>query len=267
MTFMELNKEKQGKIIDKIRKLLALGGSPNEHEAALATSKAHQLLNEYNLSLDELEAKQIQEAKFTMGKNFSKWRINLAHAVSDGFGTKIYLIRGMKYHPAQIVFVGTTVDSEVALYVFEYLNQATEKLIKIFCRTHRRQRRADGVKALAAFGPDVKLPRFKAPANSYAFGIVKTLREKIEEFCRKPEVVMAEPTTGLELIALKDKAIDLFLKEKLEGSEGEGYNSGANDLDPNAFAKGRKDGQDVSIHRGVSGSTKYPTNNALPGVA
>lgn len=46
--------EKKKKIIDKIRKLLRLAHSSNEHEAAAAAAKAQELLSEYNLSLDSM---------------------------------------------------------------------------------------------------------------------------------------------------------------------------------------------------------------------
>ena len=36
------------KVVDKIQKLLALTESSNEHEAALAAEKAHELLAEHN---------------------------------------------------------------------------------------------------------------------------------------------------------------------------------------------------------------------------
>ncbi len=45
------------KIIDKIRKLLALTRSPNEHEAALATERAQELLARYNIDMTEVEQK------------------------------------------------------------------------------------------------------------------------------------------------------------------------------------------------------------------
>ena len=46
--------EKKKRIIDKIRKLLRLSRSSNEHEAAAAAAKAQELLSEYNLSLDSM---------------------------------------------------------------------------------------------------------------------------------------------------------------------------------------------------------------------
>ena len=46
--------EQGRQIIDKVRKLLALGGSDNEHEAALAVQRAGELLTRYRLDFDAL---------------------------------------------------------------------------------------------------------------------------------------------------------------------------------------------------------------------
>ena len=43
-------------IIEKIKKLLALANSSNEHEAALAASHAQRLLSEHNLAMADIEA-------------------------------------------------------------------------------------------------------------------------------------------------------------------------------------------------------------------
>lgn len=43
------------KIIEKIQKLLALSSSPSENEAASSLAKAHDLLQRYNLSMDDLK--------------------------------------------------------------------------------------------------------------------------------------------------------------------------------------------------------------------
>ena len=45
------------KIIDKINKLLKLAESPNIEEASSAIKKAHKLLAEYNLSLEDIHEK------------------------------------------------------------------------------------------------------------------------------------------------------------------------------------------------------------------
>ncbi|KKK79336.1 hypothetical protein LCGC14_2834560, partial [marine sediment metagenome] len=45
----------KSKVIDTIRKLLALSESANEHEAGLAAEKTQELLARYNIDLFEVE--------------------------------------------------------------------------------------------------------------------------------------------------------------------------------------------------------------------
>lgn len=59
--------EPNDKVIDRIRKLLALGtNNPNEHEAAVAMKRAHRLLAEYNLTLEQMtEAERKAQDPYT----------------------------------------------------------------------------------------------------------------------------------------------------------------------------------------------------------
>ncbi len=53
-----MSEQDKAKVLDRIRKLMALSESPNEHEAAAAADKAQALLAQYNLSaLDLVEKK------------------------------------------------------------------------------------------------------------------------------------------------------------------------------------------------------------------
>ena len=51
----KMTREEREKLFDKIRKLMALSHSPNEHEAALAAARAREILDKYDLSLTEVE--------------------------------------------------------------------------------------------------------------------------------------------------------------------------------------------------------------------
>lgn len=46
------------KIIERVRKLLALATSSNEHEAALAAAHAQRLLAEHNLAMADIETQR-----------------------------------------------------------------------------------------------------------------------------------------------------------------------------------------------------------------
>jgi hypothetical protein len=45
-------------VVSKIRKLLALAGSPNQHEAQLALSRAHEFMQKHNLSMLDVTAEK-----------------------------------------------------------------------------------------------------------------------------------------------------------------------------------------------------------------
>lgn len=48
-------------VIEKVQKLLSLASSPNEHEAAVAAAKAHELLTRYNLSIEDVDQSRLSE--------------------------------------------------------------------------------------------------------------------------------------------------------------------------------------------------------------
>ena len=44
------------KVVERIKKLLSLASSPNEHEAKMAAEKANELLLRFNLTASEVES-------------------------------------------------------------------------------------------------------------------------------------------------------------------------------------------------------------------
>ena len=76
-------------IIEKIRKLLALANSSNEHEAALAAAHAQRLLSEHNLAMADVEAKHrpqsADKVETTVAKTLPKWVRNLSGGVCSAF--------------------------------------------------------------------------------------------------------------------------------------------------------------------------------------
>jgi len=73
--------ESDGKVLEKIRKLLNLGASPNEPEAVAAVNKAHALLREYNLSIEDIkEPVDVKRHDVIKGSRMLKWRKILIYA-------------------------------------------------------------------------------------------------------------------------------------------------------------------------------------------
>ena len=73
----------------KIQKLMSLGSSPNEHEAARALEMANALLLKYNLEMDEIEkqgapiADPIVNEQYELGTHAFQWKILLANAIAQ----------------------------------------------------------------------------------------------------------------------------------------------------------------------------------------
>jgi hypothetical protein len=129
-------------IIDKIRKLLALSQSPNEHEAALAAARARELLQRHNLALGIVEHAEEQKAE-QAGTEFLGVRIQphiwiLASACDAMFDTGSFRqpgpVGGSNWRRRQfawkLVFVGLKTNVEAALVTFGYLRAAVDALAR-----------------------------------------------------------------------------------------------------------------------------------------
>lgn len=122
------------RMIDKIRKLLALASSPNENEAAAANEKAQALLLEYNLSMSDVETTEdeVGDEPVTADVNgvtsAEPWRRPLANAIAQMYFCKyVYWTQnGKDTH----TFIGTKVNAEVTKLMFDYLHETVNRLAR-----------------------------------------------------------------------------------------------------------------------------------------
>lgn len=89
-------------ILDRVRKLLALAGSPNVHEAATAAAMAQALIARHRL--DEWLAAEAgvaedpdpitdgRDAPLEVGRRLRKWKVALAAALAEGNGCVAYTL-------------------------------------------------------------------------------------------------------------------------------------------------------------------------------
>lgn len=110
---------------EKIKKLLALAESPNEHEAKAALLKARQLMAEHKLTVAELKDVGKQEVKeiwtdITCSKRRNPWAVHLSATIGEN-----YCCMGCRRHrPGEqtqyIGFIGLEDDLEVCVAIFKY---------------------------------------------------------------------------------------------------------------------------------------------------
>lgn len=226
--------DKRQKIIEKIRKLLRLAKSSNEHEAALAAARAQELLAKHNLDESELTEKELpKEAGIASVNTVQKpasWVYLLASAVAGAFDCQYF-------HSSlgRTKFVGVDLDHEVAAFTFGYLYRAINRLAANFMGKSRQKR-------LTAKGK-------KKVRLSYCLGCTHVVRQKLADQKERT------PLTTTALVPVKQALIEtkmatFNLQTGLLQSES---------LSDRAYWIGRHDGASIDHgRRGVGKTTSRP---------
>jgi hypothetical protein len=119
-----MTEPKNEALINRIRKLLALGSeaNPNSHEREIALTKAHELLAEHNLDLSSLAEKSDIGVRST-GLNGVSWIRQLTFAVA-----KLYYCESLNpVGSEEMCFLGTQENTLVATMMTEYLANSIAK--------------------------------------------------------------------------------------------------------------------------------------------
>lgn len=120
------------KIVDKIKKLLSLATSSNEHEARLAAQKAHELIVHHNLDMQQVEASQdsdygnLEAAEHRVMPREYKYTMIILKKYFFVEPIKERTIRGK----TKIHIFGKKSNVELASYLFEFLNQSFKSCFK-----------------------------------------------------------------------------------------------------------------------------------------
>jgi hypothetical protein len=225
-------------IIEKIKKLLALASSSNEHEAALAASHAQRLLAEHNLAMTDIEAAhkphKADKMETSVSKSLPKWVRSLSAGVSTAFDCQAI------HHPAtgKMTFIGVGADVQIAAYTFTYLDRTVRKL----CRTYMKQ----------YVGSTIANRHRELMRHSYYLGAVSTINDRLREQRAQTPV-----TTGA-LVPLKEGLIRQAMKEI--GNIRNMY-SRRSYINTDAFTRGQTDGGQVGINKGIG--TGGPTRRTI----
>jgi hypothetical protein len=128
-------------ILDKIKKLLRLGQSPNRHEAELAVQRAFELASRHQIDIESVsledDVRKIIAENFPSGKRLSFARKLVLNLLQNYFNVNAIIIRS-RTNP-HITFIGKPVDIQIAIYVHEFLHTACATNLKEFIRSCRRK--------------------------------------------------------------------------------------------------------------------------------
>lgn len=215
-------------IIEKIKKLLALANSSNEHEAALAASHAQRLLAEHNLAMADIASAhrpdKADKVETAVPKSLPKWMRQLSAGVSSSFDCQAI------HHPAagKITFIGVGSDVQVAAYTFTYLDRTLRKLCSTFMKNHVGSTIANRPRELLR--------------HSYYMGAVSTINSRLRE------QKIQTPVTAGALVPVKEGLIKLAMNEI---GNIRTMRSRRSYVNSDAYTRGQSDAGKVGIHKGI----------------
>ena len=221
-------------MIQKVLKLLELGNEEKNsqpHERENAKRMAAKLMAEYSLEFADLKANIKKDGSFIKleveGAEGVKvnWEFSLAGNVANVFDCKV--IGGNTWKGIgqtwSYSFLGTKGDLDVAIFFFQYLRRTVGKM------------------------SESKFPNSKNKANTYAFGMTMTLRERLNDlFARRDEFI---PADCKDLMVLKHNELANYVKEQYPHLRNSKLSVGK---DHAAFSAGKEDGRRISLSRPIS---------------
>jgi uncharacterized protein YoaH (UPF0181 family) len=228
------------KILERIRKLLALGTSSNQAEAELAMQRAEELLKRHQIDEAELDRGKIEAfSHYIKRKRVPKWQVSLMNVIAknnfvlfvwDGNYPTLLTEEDYDDLAVPLRLIGRESNVQTTSMMHSYLVDAANRSVKAYCRDNG-----------------------KSAKRSYLYGFVMGVRDKLEETKKSWS---SEEKTALVRIENQDKAdINKYLEET--GQKLRMSNSRVRHTVHTL--KGIRDGKAVSLSRQMSGQQKMLT--------
>lgn len=217
-------------IIETIRRLIALGSSPNEHEAERAMAKAAELMARHNLAVADVE-REINAASQRWVTEDTDWtgRIDFEVRAACDIVTKFFFVKVIREpgHSGKtcIRIFGDPVNVQIGRYVFGYL-----------------------IETFRVLAWSKRIPR--GSRNSYMLGlwtgltrVLTTEREAIclENAASKNALVLVGNQLAVAFGAAYPRARTARSGRRIRRDDG-------------AYDRGVKDGAQIQIRKGLGGS-------------
>lgn len=220
------------KILDKIKKCMALASSSNEHEAEAALRQARALMEKYGIDDQDILAYEANEqhANSSAKNKPVHWEGVLASRVADAFGCRIiFKTAGFFNASGRWNFIGCGVAPEIAVYGFQVLH-----------RQCKRARTEHINTALKRCKQATKTRR----ADLFCEGWIKAVAGKIAALAGNERQLQA-----IEAYIAKHypQLIDMAARDRNDGR-----NIGDREWDD--VAAGMRSGKNAELNRGMTGS-------------
>lgn len=220
-------------VISKVKKLLALSESPNEHEARSALAKAQALMLEHELSMAEVESYDPEAGKYEEqvvreGSPIMPYETHFAGGViQEFFFVEVFTRTVRSERTERLLFFGKPGNVETARHVFEYLAQTFRRLWDEFRTEHGLTSKE---------------------ARSFYAGLVDGLTAKLRAERRQQKE--AKPETANALVRIQSELRERFLEINPRVIEGKLQPIS---VDAVAYGGGIRRGQSIEVRKGLGG--------------
>ncbi len=240
------------KIIDRIRKLLELSKSSNEHEAAQAAARAADLMLQHQIDQAELEPDVAKAEPITeevvddKNKWRVQWRLNLVSGLAKSLGGHCYF-QGGRYS-----VIGSKSVIATVRYMYSYLVPEVERLADLAYKQEAEECRRS----------DVDPPSARAWKGSFRVGCSLVIRQRLVEQREKTfKKARAEGKTQALAIVDKEKtAVQEYIAQTHGRFRTVGSNAGRRST--SGYEAGAAAGRDVNLG---GGKAIGAGNRRLPG--
>ena len=218
------------KTLIRIRKLLALAKSQNQHEAEAAMIKAHELIAKYNVDLLAVEKKRNFASMFLGKPALRHFRdaYHLARLIQDfyyvqGIWVPVYVAEKGKMGRV-LEISGTRQNLAMASYVYDF--------VKRFIRSQ-----------WCVYNKEKVLNQHRR--TDYAVGIIEGFKEKLTTQKQNRKT----PTHKFELIAVNDPLLKKYMKHKYPYTKS--FQRNVSHQDETVLKDGMQAGKKLVIHKGI----------------
>ncbi|MFT5727735.1 MAG: hypothetical protein ACI8PB_001876 [Desulforhopalus sp.] len=223
------------KVLTKIEKLLALGESPNIHEAEAALQKASTLIEKYHLQ----QLTSPDHSSYIVGvieigkKQIATYKRHICRILQDFFFVRVVLSRVYNPHidtvQKTIELMGSRENVAIAEYCYFFLENRLELLWNDF----RQRTRSSG----------------RTQKNSYYLGVVLGFFQKLQDQNRKRKTTAVEPQRK-ELLLVEDRRLDAFVQ--MHFPRVRKSSSSGSRVDRGVYQKGMEAGRTLTLTEGVA---------------
>lgn len=200
--------EANDNILSKIEKLLALGASTSEHEAALAIGKAQELMQRHQISQEQLKGFKDRSARGPVvminvpfhGKTRQGWEISLASGMARSFSSS-------HVYNSQHVFIGRENDLKIVEYLFVTIKTLLLKMAEEHTRDWVQKKTAEwGISPRKLSGPNHPKTYRTGWINGCVGVILYRLNEQYQIFAQSDEANAMVKVDLADVNAFKKKA-------------------------------------------------------------